>query len=141
MKGKLRYLSFIILALLVCTACLNDDLDENDFNIELAPAISTNLPDTLVFGKSFNIEVEYQPKTTCHMFAGFNYYDGNQQQQLAVITSYSSNEQDCQTEDLKIATFEFTPRRTDFYNFEIYSGESEEGKAVFLEKKVFVKLE
>ena len=62
----------LLLLLGVCiTACSIDD--EEDFEFEFVNVESVNLPDTLVFGNTYQFEVVYNRPTECHFFAGFDY--------------------------------------------------------------------
>ena len=111
----------LLLLLGVCiTACSIDD--EEDFEFEFVNVESVNLPDTLVFGNTYQFEVVYNRPTECHFFAGFDYAKNQNTREVAVINAFEQNQSCPEMENLTGTTdLNFIVERDDFYIFQVLS--------------------
>lgn len=100
----------------------------------LAPTLSVDLPETFVFGQTYNIEITYQRPTNCHTFSGLDVARNENEIIIGVVTSYSTNNPNCAASgNLQAsATINFVAERDDFYIFKFWKGKSAAGIDQFL---------
>ena len=133
--NKMKKLMLLLLLSVCITACSIDD--EEDFEFEFVNVESVNLPDTLVFGNTYQFEVVYNRPTECHFFAGFDYAKNQNTREVAVINAFEQNQSCPEMENLTGTTdLNFIVERDDFYIFKFYQGEDSNGNAQFLTVEV-----
>jgi hypothetical protein len=129
---------FFILSFLVALffSCSVDD-DTINFNLELLPIESVDIPEEFTLGEVFPITVTYQRPTTCHTFREFYYAKHNNERTVAVINTVFENN-DCQdiADDMLTATFDFKVTSNGSYIFKFWQGKDENDEDIFLEIEV-----
>lgn len=126
---KLLFLSFVLVLLGSCSS----DSDGTDFNLEILPVESVDIPESFTLGEVYPIAVSYLRPTTCHAFREFYYAKDNNIRTVAVI-AYNFIANDCEDleNELLEETFNFKPTSNGSYIFKFWQGEDENGEDQFL---------
>jgi len=124
---------YIVLLLGLLTGCSIED-DTGNIMQNLAPTLSVDLPETFVFGQTYNIGITYKRPTNCHTFSGLDVARNENAIVIGVVTSYSPSNPNCAaTGNLEArATINFVAERDDFYIFKFWKGKSAAGIDQFL---------
>ncbi|APG60846.1 membrane lipoprotein lipid attachment site-containing protein [Christiangramia salexigens] len=67
----MKKLFFVLISSLILTGCSIDN-DTEKVNFELAGITGNDLPEEFIFGKTYEVNVNYKLPTTCHAFAGID---------------------------------------------------------------------
>ena len=126
---KFIVLSFILALISSC------DVNDNgrDFNLEILPVESVDIPESFTLGEVYPITVSYLRPSTCHVFSEFYYARENNTRTVAVIT-YDFLDNDCEDleNELVEETFNFKVTSNGSYIFKFWQGEDTNGENQFL---------
>ncbi|MCF4100691.1 hypothetical protein L1I30_03330 [Gillisia sp. M10.2A] len=133
MNGLTRY----VIVFLILTSCSSND-DGSNIAQSLAPTISVNLPEELVYAQTSNFEIAYKRASSCHRFSGFDISKKDNEIIIAVVNSYNTTANNCVTSgELQAgAVLNFVAEREDFYIFKFWQGENTAGENRFLTVRV-----
>jgi hypothetical protein len=131
-KKKMKKLVIISLALLFFASCSIDNDGEN-FNFDVLPIESVEIPDEFALGETYPIKVNYFRPSTCHFFKDFYYFKENNERTVAIINT-DFDRSDCAdfTDELVDATFNFKVTGNGSYIFKFWQGEDENGEDQYL---------
>lgn len=125
---------FIVLSfmLLLFGACSSDD-DTVNFNFEILPIESVDIPDEFELGEVYPITISYLKPTTCHAFNELYYLKETNERTVAVI-DYVFDRNDCETleNEMVETTFNFIVNSNGSYIFKFWQGEDDQGEDVYL---------
>ena len=126
---KILILSFI---LILMGSCSIDD-DRDDFNLEILPIESVDIPDSFTMGETYPITVSYLRPSTCHLFREF-YYDKENNIRTVAVIDYKFLKSDCEDleNELVEATFNFHVTSNGSYIFKFWQGEDVNGENQYL---------
>jgi len=126
---KILILSFILILMGSCS--LDDDRD--DFNLEILPIESVDIPDSFTIGQTYPITVTYLKPSTCHLFREF-YYDKENNIRTVAVIDYKFLRNDCEDleDELVEATFNFHVTSNGSYIFKFWQGEDNNGDNQYL---------
>lgn len=107
--------------------------DAGNIMQNLAPTLSVDLPESFVFGQSYDIKVLYKRPSSCHTFSGLDVARNANVITIGVVTSFPTNNPNCVTTgNLEAsATINFVVERDDFYIFKFWQGRTS-GRDEFL---------
>ena len=126
---KILILSFILILMGSC----NLDDDGQDFNLEILPIESVDIPDSFTMGQTYPITVSYLRPSTCHLFREFYYDKDNNIRTVAVIDyKYLNNNCEDLENELVEATFNFQVTSNGSYIFKFWQGEDDNGDNQYL---------
>ncbi len=113
----------LIFAVVLFVSCSMDDEASNLTQI-LAPTLSVDLPESFVFGQTYEIGINYKRPTNCHNFSGLDLARNLNTITIGVVTSYRTTNTNCvSTGNLDAtATINFVAEREDFYIFKFWQG-------------------
>ncbi len=128
----------LFMAFAALSGCSQDDDSADSFLRIFVPVISAEFPKTFTAGQEYTIKVRYSPPTRCHEFDGMDYEIDENEIYIGVANSFSPNDPSCNEEEGLTAetSFSFTPETNDFYIFNFWRGQDEEGEPLFLTIKV-----
>ncbi|GAA0872809.1 hypothetical protein GCM10009117_19560 [Gangjinia marincola] len=130
-----------ILFMVFVASCSLDDGD--DFVFDVAPTISVDLPDSLQKGQTYQFKVIYERESTCQAGYGFNYSTDGNERFISVLTQTQVGATNCVENDTLtgIISLNFIVDGTidDFYVFNFWQGEDEDGEQEYLSIEVPVK--
>lgn len=125
-----------VLLILICfaafTSCSIDDNGSNFIGTEILPIESVEIPESFVYGESYEILITYNRPSTCHQFYNFFYEIDRNERTVAVINSVYSNESCVQESESVTVTLNFTVNGTETYLFKFYQGEDADGEDQYL---------
>src|SRR5690606_8525992 len=126
---KFLILSFILILMGSCSL----DNDVQDFQLEILPIESVDIPDSFTMGQTYPITVSYLVPSTCHLFKEF-YYDRKNNTRTVAIIDYKYLNTTCQDLENKLveATFNFQVTNNSSYVFKFWQGEDEDGENQYL---------
>ena len=126
---KILILSFI---LILISSCSVDD-DRDNFNLEILPIESIDIPDSFTIGETYPITVSYLRPSSCHLFREF-YYDKENNIRTVAVIDYKFLRSDCEDleEELVEATFNFHVTSNGSYIFKFWQGEDDNGDNQYL---------
>lgn len=128
-----------VLALLLFLSC---SPDEPTVAPELAPVVSVDVPETIEHGKTHDIEIVFELRTSCHRFAGFDITkeDDSNVIVFGVTTQFPTGRNNCtEAENLRDnVILNFVAEREDFYIFKFWQGHNAAGEDEFLIKEVAI---
>ena len=134
----MKKINFICVGMLLFLAgCSLDDENNYNFRYDLVAIDSVTIPDTLVYLKNYEFQINYSQPNTCYFFEGFDKTENKNTVTIAVINSVILDENCDSLTHKKISKkMLFSAARNDFYLFKFWQGENENGEATYLEKKV-----
>jgi hypothetical protein len=110
------------LFLILFASCSLDDNSVN-YNLEILPIESVEIPDSFTLGETYPITVSYFKPSTCHAFREFYYLKNNNERTVAVINyDYIDNNCTDLTDELVEATFNFIVTSNGSYIFKFWQG-------------------
>ncbi len=114
------------------TACSLDNDINNNFYLEVVPIDSVVMPETFVYGETYQIEVNYTRPNDCYIFNDFIYDINANERTVAVVNSVYSNSTCNDNEELTSVSFNFKVTSYDTYLFKFYQGEDEQEEDQYL---------
>ena len=129
----MKRLIFLSLMLILSTSCSLKD-DGEDFNLEILPIESVDIPDSFTYGETYPITVSYLRPSTCHSFKEFYYLKNDNERTVAVIdyAFIDDNCTDLENETVE-ATFNFiVTMNSGSYIFKFWQGTDENDVDQFL---------
>ena len=128
----MKRLLLIGATLVIFFSCSPSD-DGPDFNLEILPIESVDIPDEFEIGETYPITVSYLRPSTCHFFRNFYYARENNERTVAVITNVLLDN-DCEDleNDLVESTFNFIVTSNGSYIFKFWQGEDTNGEDQYL---------
>ncbi|WP_338357706.1 hypothetical protein [Yeosuana marina] len=97
-----------------------------DYNLDILPIESVDMPDSFTLGETYPITVSYYRPSTCHSFKEFYYLKNNNVRTVAVI-NYAYIDDNCTNLDNELveATFNFIVTSNGSYIFKFWQGPDE----------------
>lgn len=128
----MKRLIVLVLVLVSFASCSVGD-DSVDFNLELLPIESVDIPNEFELGEVYPITVNYFRPSTCHSFREFYYLKENNERTVAVV-NYEFLDNDCEVleDELVEATFNFIVTNNGSYIFKFWQGEDTNGENQYL---------
>lgn len=124
---------FLLGILLAVFLSCNPSDDGPDFNIEILPIESVEIPDEFEMGEVYPITVSYLRPSTCHFFRNFYYERDSNERTVAVINSVLLSEECEDLEDEIVeSTFNFIVTSSGSYIFKFWQGEDSNGENQYL---------
>ncbi len=133
---KLLALSFALF--LVASSCSVPD-DSPNYNFEILPVESVEIPDEFKLGETYPITVSYFRPSTCYSFKEFYYLKENNERTVAPI-NYVFEKNTCETLDTVLveSSFNFIVTSNGSYIFKFWQGKDENDEDQFLIKEIQV---
>ncbi|ETN94134.1 hypothetical protein SAMN04487906_0379 [Zhouia amylolytica] len=122
---KIKFLVFTFTAL-VLTSCSLDD-DESNFHFEAMSITEVDLPESFVYGETYDFNITYEKPSSCYVFQGFDYvHSGNLERTVTAVASVYDDRACTEgiTFETKILPFEVRFKGT--YTFRFWTGINEE---------------
>jgi len=121
----MKKLTLLSLFLILFTSCSLED-KSLDYNLEILPVESVDIPESFTLGETYPITVSYLRPSTCHTFKEFYYSKNNNERTIAVINyDYIDNNCEDLEDDLVEATFNFVVTGNGSYIFKFWQGVDE----------------
>ncbi|WP_100613745.1 hypothetical protein [Confluentibacter citreus] len=126
---KILILSFVLILMGSCSL----DNDRDDFNLEILPIESVDIPDSFTMGQTYPITVSYLRPSSCNLFKEFYYAKDNNIRTVAII-DYKYLNHNCEDLDNELveATFNFQVTSNGSYIFKFWQGEDDNGENQYL---------
>ena len=120
----MKRLIILCLIFILFTSCGGDD--NVDYNLEILPIESVDIPKTLKLGETYPITVSYYRPSTCYEFKEFYYSKNNNEHTLAVI-NYEYINDNCTSlnHELVESSFNFKPTQKGKYIFKFWQGKDD----------------
>ncbi|WP_128759268.1 hypothetical protein [Leeuwenhoekiella marinoflava] len=131
---------FLLIGLLgLVVSCSLDD-DNTNVNYEFVPVVDYELPDTLVYGKRYQLPVRYVSPTSCNQFYGFDYDRKDSTRFVFVVNKVFENETCTETPtDTVEQLLKFEVVYEYDYIFKFFNGLDENDEATYLTDTIPVK--
>lgn len=121
----MKKLILLSLFLILFASCSLDD-KTLDYNLEILPIESVDIPESFTLGETYPITVSYLKPSTCNIFKEFYYLKNNNQRTVAVINyEYINNNCTDLEDELVEATFNFVVTGNGSYIFKFWQGVDE----------------
>ena len=132
----MKRLLFICIAILTFWSCSIDDdggVGTVDYNFEFIPIEEVVIPDSFVFGETYEISVSYFRPSSCHTFHDF-YFVAEEEVRTVAVINVVYDHSDCEPleDELVEASFDFKVIYDQIYEFKFWQGEDETGEDIFL---------
>lgn len=126
-------------AVILMTSCSLEDDDQINVIYPLVPIQSVVIPDTMVVGTEYDVEITYTLPTTCHTFNNLIAEEQENLLYIGVQTIQDLDNAECvEAPETKQTSFKFLPTLTyDSYTFKFWQSEDEQG-ANYLTKEVVI---
>jgi hypothetical protein len=121
----MKRLIILSLTLILFASCSLKDNGTN-YNLDILPIESVDMPDAFTLGETYPITVSYLKPSTCYSFKEFYYLKNNNERTVAVIT-YVTDDAGCTDlqDELVEATFNFVVTSNGSYIFKFWQGTDE----------------
>lgn len=121
----MKKLILLSLFLILFASCSLDD-KTLDYNLEILPIESVDIPESFTLGETYPITVSYLKPSTCNLFKEFYYLKNNNERTVAVINyEYINNNCTDLEDELVEATFNFVVTGNGSYIFKFWQGVDE----------------
>ena len=121
---------FVLFSLWSCD--IGDDVTQN-FQSELMPIESVNIPSEFIFGETHEITVFYSRPNGCYTFERFiNQPEANNTRIVAVVDTNYFNDNCTQAIVDAEVSFNFTATSLETYTFQFFQGTSSTGEDQYL---------
>lgn len=121
------------LTLILFTACSIDDDTIYNYDSEILPIESVDIPESFTLGETYPITVSYFKPTTCYSFNDIYYAKHNNERTVAVINYVAINENCTDLVDEVVeATFNFVVTSNGSYIFKFWQGVDENDEDQYL---------
>ena len=126
----------ISLCLILIHSCSIDD-NGVDYNLELLPVESVDMPESFIRGETYPITVRYFQPSSCYVFKEFYYLKENYENTVAIINYkyYNSNCIDFDN-NLVEATFNYEVTDTGNCIFKFWKGVNDHDEDLYLTMEV-----
>ncbi|MFI1772694.1 hypothetical protein [Thalassobellus citreus] len=123
----------LVLCLTLILASCSVDGDSTNYNFEVLPVESVDIPDEFVLGETYPITISYFRPSTCHSFKEFYYLKENNVRTVAPI-NFVVEENNCIELPAALVeeTFNFTVTSNGSYIFKFWQGEDSNGDDQYL---------
>ncbi|GAA3573021.1 hypothetical protein GCM10022395_22850 [Snuella lapsa] len=120
------------MTLVLFSACSIDN-DGTNYDLEVLPIESVDIPDEFALGETYPITISYLKPSTCHAFKEFYYLKDNNERTVAAI-NYVFEKDNCEAleNELVEATFNFVVTSNGSYIFKFWQGEDENNEDQYL---------
>lgn len=140
----------VLLLLLFLSSCSIDDGENFSYTYDLVAIDSVKMPDTLQYQKNYAFTFYYKKPSPCHNFFGIDFTrDPNQENTyyLAISNGVTLENGNCNQpkenndEEIIAKTYNFSTERNDYYIFKFWQGHNQNGKDLYISKRIPVKTE
>jgi hypothetical protein len=138
MKLQIRTLILLFFSTVVLIGC---DVNDDSFfqSNQVSPILSANVPDTMVIGESYSLEVTYQKDSDCHIFSNFDVLpQGDSLVFVRAITLFTQDSNCSQDELGELKGLEFDNTFETNFTFKFLNDVDNEGEPVYIDKEVVV---
>lgn len=137
---KLQSKTFIVLffSAFVLIGC---DVDDDSFfqSTQVSPVLSANVPDTMVIGESYSLEVTYQKDSDCHIFSNFEVLpQGDSLVFVRAVTLFTQASNCSQDALAELKGLEFDNIFETNFIFKFLKDVDNEGDPIYIDKEVIV---
>lgn len=133
----MKKLAVILISIICFSSCDLDDTENVVITYETVPIESVSIPDTLVYGESYDFDINYRHLTTCHSFEGFDYQKDGHERTISVINRVYNDSNTCEElEEVITEKLNFNVQSNDFYIFNFWTGTNSDGTPVYITKEV-----
>ena len=138
MKLQSRTLIVLFFSMVVLIGC---DINDDSFfqSTQVSPILNASVPDTMLIGEYYSLEVTYQKDSDCHTFSNFDVLPQGDSlvfvRAVTLFTQASNCSQDA-LDELKGLEFDNTFETN--FTFKFLSDVDNEGEPVYIDKEVVV---
>ncbi|MDX1470712.1 MAG: hypothetical protein R3213_04385 [Flavobacteriaceae bacterium] len=122
---------FVVLYIGLLTVGCSVDSASNEpaYQTMFMPISEVELPESFVFGQSYNIKVYYNVPSNCYSFSNFFFQDEDNIKTIAVINSVLTNVMcETYTNVTDVASFDLRIDRNESYIFKFWKGKNVNGE-------------
>lgn len=126
---------FLFVALALFSSCELDD-DSPNFYFTALTVVEADVPESFVYGNTYDINVTYIRPNGCTFFEGFDVTKtAETEREIVVVGSVLTDEDRACTQALEevVATMKFSVIYTGEYTFKFYTGEDANGNPTYIE--------
>lgn len=118
--------------------CVGDD--NNFFQTSLvSPILNANVPDTMVVGETYTLEITYQKESNCHAFSNFEAVnEGDSLYYVRAITIFTQSSNCNQDAEGVLREVDFTNNFESNFTFKFLQERDSTGSFNYLDKNVVV---
>lgn len=133
-----RYFLLVSIFILTLTSCSVENGERQEFQLEVLPIESVEVPKQFVLGNTYEINVTYYRPSSCHEFNDFYYEVSGNEKTIAVINTVYKD-LNCETTAEKVTvSFNYVATEVDTSVFNFYQGEDANGKDKYQKLEVSV---
>ena len=127
----------ILFVSVVWVGCDDDDDYDHEYHLEYIGAVSAEVPDEFIYGRTYRIKITIELPNSCYYF--YNQYDYFYEgtSRLIYPIAHVDDGVPC-TPNIRETTFSIPVQALQYepYIFKFYQGEDEEGQDIFLTMEV-----
>lgn len=132
----------MLCAVILMTSCSLEDDDQINVAYPLVPVQSVVVPDTMVIGTEYEVDITYTLPTNCHTFNGLIAEEQENLLYIGVQSVQDLDNAECsETMETGQTSFKFRPTPTitgDSYTFKFWQSEDEQGANYLTEEVVII---
>jgi hypothetical protein len=120
-----RFIGLFMLSLILTSCELDNDVP--NFNFEIIAIDSVDMPESFVYGETYDISITYTSPGSCYDFYDF-FYDINENERTVAIINVVYGDEPCTLEEESITVdMNFLVNSLETYIFKFYLGTNDEG--------------
>ncbi|EMY82647.1 hypothetical protein ES731_01650 [Psychroflexus gondwanensis] len=117
------------------------DVNDDGFfqSSQVSPILSANVPDTMIIGESYSLEVTYQKDSDCHTFSNFDVLPQGDSLVFVRAVTLFTQASNCSQDALgELKELEFDNTFETNFTFKFLNDVDNEGEPVYIDKEVVV---
>ncbi|WP_019037246.1 hypothetical protein [Psychroflexus tropicus] len=138
----MKFLSrLFILGFLSSIVLVSCEVNDDGFfqTSQVSAILAANVPDTMVLGETYNLEITFQRDSNCHTFSSFDSAkQGDSLLFVRAITIFTQATNCNEESEGILREVDFTNDFDSDFTFKFLSGETSEGEPVYIDKDVVV---
>lgn len=126
----MKKIALLLVVLFTISSCTVGS-DGPDYTMEVLPVESYEMPDSMGFGRTYDITLRYKKPTHCHTYEGL-YYSREGSDRIVGISASKSSENNCLPDENEYeVSFNFKCTEHGSYRFRFYKGDDADGNPIF----------
>lgn len=117
------------------------DVNDDGFfqSSQVSPILNANVPDTMIIGESYSLEVTYQKDSDCHTFSNFDVLPQGDSLVFVRAVTLFTQASNCSQDALgELKELEFDNTFETNFTFKFLNDVDNEGEPVYIDKEVVV---
>jgi len=132
---------FLIFSFLISISLVSCDVENDNFfqTSQVSRILSATVPDTMVTGETYTLDIRYEKDSNCHTFSNFETVNqGDSLYFVRAITIFTQSENCNQQATSELREVEFTNEFESNFTFKFLQDRDSIGELIYIDREVVV---